>query len=127
MRKSFGKRDPSDPAEVGCGGGTSRVEFNLAEAMHRKLCERCGGFTALPAELVQPLLEKAMGNYWIMVYKRMRDDCERLRQDYETYRLDNELLDAIERQNSELRALLEGNGIQMPEGAGKTHLNPHRE
>ena len=89
------------------------MEFDLAEPAYRKLCDGSGeaGCAAGLAERVQLILERAMENYWVMAYRRMRDDYERLKVDCDRYRRDNEALDAVERQNAELQALLESKGV----------------
>lgn len=105
-------------------GGHARIEFDLPEETYRKLCDesRNADCAAELAERVQQILERAMENYWVMAYRRMRDDYERLKEDCERYRRDNEALDAIERQNAELQALLESKGLSAD--AGQAVQNP---
>ncbi|MCQ5377576.1 MAG: hypothetical protein NO516_05945 [Candidatus Methanomethylicia archaeon] len=51
-----------------------------------------------------------------MAYKSLKQDLAILEEDFKRYKRDYELLDAIEKQNEELDALLRSKGIQVQSG-----------
>jgi len=56
--------------------------------------------------LVQ-VLERGMANYWLQVFKQMRQNYSLLERSFEEYSKDNEVLSELEQQTEWLRSFLE--------------------
>ena len=61
--------------------------------------------------LVQ-VLERGMANYWLQEFKHLKQNYLPMKKLFEEYKKDNEALQAIERQNEQLRKILEERGQQ---------------
>ncbi|MEM1563727.1 MAG: hypothetical protein QW161_03530 [Candidatus Bathyarchaeia archaeon] len=53
------------------------------------------------------VLERGMANYWLHEFKQMKTSCMQLKKLLEEYKRDNELLNALQRENKRLRDILE--------------------
>jgi len=59
--------------------------------------------------LVQ-VLERGMANYWLQIFKQMRQDYSFLERSFREYSKDNEVLSELEQQNIQLQNLLDEKG-----------------
>ena len=58
------------------------------------------------AALVQ-VLERGMANYWLQIFKQMRQNYSLLERSFKEYSKDNEVLSELEQQTDRLRSFLE--------------------
>jgi len=117
MRASRRNRDEKSPGHpISSKNPLADIELVVGESTYRRLVDHCQR-NSLPFEDgVRSLLERGMENYWLMAYKSLKQDLAILEEDFKRYKRDYELLDAIEKQNEELDALLRSKGIQVQSG-----------
>ncbi|MGC8939279.1 MAG: hypothetical protein ACP5IM_01850 [Candidatus Bathyarchaeia archaeon] len=54
------------------------------------------------------ILERGMADFWVHEFKQMKTSYLHVKKLFEEYKRDNELLDALQRENKHLKSILEG-------------------
>ncbi|MEM3365770.1 MAG: hypothetical protein QXM93_05055 [Candidatus Methanomethyliaceae archaeon] len=64
-------------------------------------------------DVVIKILERGMTHYWVHEYKQMKTSYMQLKKLFEEYKKDNEILNALQTENRQLREILQKRGSKM--------------